>query len=62
MDGLVGSISGDRIIKGHIEGSIDEAESLGIQLAEDVLSRGAKEILDEVYARGVPIGEKSSSH
>lgn len=61
LDGLVGSISGDRLIKGHIEGSTDDAESLGIQLAEDVLSRGAKEILDEVYARGVPIGEKSSS-
>jgi hydroxymethylbilane synthase len=62
LDGLVGSISGDRIIKRHIEGSTDEAESLGIQLAEDVLSRGAKEILDEVYARGVPIEKKSSSH
>lgn len=62
MDGLVGSISGDRIIKRHIEGSTDEAESIGIQLAEDVLSRGAKEMLDEVYARGVPMGEKSSSH
>jgi hydroxymethylbilane synthase len=61
LKGLVGSISGDRIIKGHIEGSTDEAESIGIQLAEDVLSRGAKEILDEVYAQGVPIGKKSSS-
>jgi len=62
MDGLVGSIAGDRIIKMHIEGSIDEAESIGIQLAEYVLSRGAKEILDEVYAREVPSGQKSSSH
>jgi hydroxymethylbilane synthase len=60
--GLVGSIAGDRIIKGHIEGNADEAESLGIQLAEYVLSRGAKEILDEVYARGVPSGKKSSTH
>jgi hydroxymethylbilane synthase len=58
LDGLVGSISGDRIIKGHIEGSTDEAESLGIQLAEDVLSRGAKEILDEVYKREVAIEKK----
>lgn len=62
MDGLVGSISGDKIISGHIEGSTDEAESIGIQLAEDVLSRGAKEILDEVYAREVAIGKKSSPH
>lgn len=49
MDGLVGSLTGDRIIKGHIEGSPEHAESLGVTLAEDILSRGAKEILDEVY-------------
>jgi hydroxymethylbilane synthase len=51
MDGLVGSITGDRIIKGHIEGNAGHAESLGITLAEDILSQGAKEILDEVYGR-----------
>lgn len=54
MDGLVGSIAGDRIIRGHIEGSPDLAESLGILLAEDILSRGAKEILDEVYNKCAP--------
>jgi hydroxymethylbilane synthase len=51
MDGLVGSITGDRIIKGDIEGRPGHAESLGITLAEDVLSRGAKDLLDEVYER-----------
>lgn len=62
MDGLVGSITGDRIIRGHIEGSREYAESLGIRLAEDILSRGAKEILDEVYGRCAPTvnGEISS--
>src|SRR4030042_4472799 len=54
MDGLVGSISGERIIKGHIEGNPEQAEALGIALAEDILSRGAGEILDEVYGRRVP--------
>jgi hydroxymethylbilane synthase len=54
MDGLVGSISGDRIIKSHIEGRPEDATSLGIALAEDVLSRGAKEILHEVYSRNAP--------
>lgn len=54
LDGLVGSISGDRIIKGHIEGSPEQRESLGVQLADDVLSRGAKEILDEVYKKCAP--------
>ena len=50
LDGLVGSVSGDRIIKGHREGKPEDAETIGIALAEDLLSRGAKEILDEVYA------------
>lgn len=62
MDGLVGSVTGDRIIRGHIEGELDDAESLGVSLAEDILSRGAKEILDEVYGRCAPSinGEISS--
>jgi len=54
MDGLVGSITGDRIVRGHIEGSSGDAESIGVTLAEDILSRGAKEILDEVYGRCAP--------
>lgn len=62
MDGLVGSIAGDRIIKAHGEGRPENAESLGIGLAEDILGRGAKEILDEVYKRYAPAvnGEISS--
>ncbi len=51
IDGFVGSISGDRIIKGRIEGGLDDYESLGIKLAEDLLSKGARQILDEVYCR-----------
>jgi hydroxymethylbilane synthase len=49
MDGIVGSITGDRIIKGHIEGKSEVSEVLGIKLAEDLLARGAKAILSEVY-------------
>ena len=51
IDGLVGSVSGDRIIKGHTEGKPEDAESLGIKLAEDLLSRGAGKILAEVYSK-----------
>lgn len=51
MDGLVGSVSGDRIIRGHIEGDPIDAETIGIELAENLLSNGAKQILDEVYCR-----------
>lgn len=53
MDGLVGSISGDRIVRGSLQGKPEESEAIGIRLAEDLLSRGAKEILDEVYGKNV---------
>ncbi|GBE37277.1 porphobilinogen deaminase [bacterium BMS3Bbin07] len=51
MDGLVGSVSGEKIIREQMEGDQEIAESIGIRLAEDLLSRGAKEILDSVYGR-----------
>jgi hydroxymethylbilane synthase len=62
IDGLVGSISGDRIIRGHIKGKTEQAEQLGVLLGEDILSRGAKKILDEVYLKNIPTvnGEISS--
>ena len=52
LDGLVGSIEGDRIIREQIEGNARDAETLGLELAETILSRGGKEILDEVYGNG----------
>ncbi|OGW20052.1 MAG: hydroxymethylbilane synthase [Nitrospirae bacterium GWB2_47_37] len=54
MNGLVGSVSGDRIIKSRIEGAPENAEALGVALAENLLSKGAKKILDEVYGRYEP--------
>src|SRR5512139_3334934 len=54
MDGLVGSVTGDRIIRGTISGPRAEAVALGVKLAEEVLSRGADEILREVYGTVLP--------
>jgi hydroxymethylbilane synthase len=54
MDGLVGTVDGKRLVRHHMEGPIEEAESLGIELAEILLNKGAKEILDEVYKRSCP--------
>lgn len=53
MDGLVGSVIGDRIIREHSEGAIDDAEKLGVALAESLLSKGADKILAEVYGSEV---------
>jgi hydroxymethylbilane synthase len=62
MDGLVGSVTGDRIIRGHIDGKPEDAEKLGYSLANDVLARGAKDILDEVYGRDISTIQKEKTH
>jgi hydroxymethylbilane synthase len=54
IDGLVGTIDGKRLIRGEVEGDPEKAEALGLALAEDLLSKGAKEILDEVYRQTAP--------
>ncbi len=47
---LVGSPDGSEMIRGEINGTLDEAEKMGAELADDLLSRGADRILKEVYA------------
>jgi len=61
MRALVGSINGDRIIRADIEGLPEEAESLGKKLAEELLTKGAREILEEVYGREFPLNGEISS-
>ncbi|MDX1810411.1 MAG: hydroxymethylbilane synthase [Gammaproteobacteria bacterium] len=51
MHGLVGRPDGKEVVRGNISGKPEDAEELGRILADDLLSRGAKEILDEVYGR-----------
>ncbi len=50
LRGLVGSVDGREIIRGEIAGRPEAAEELGEALAEDLLSRGAGRILEELYA------------
>ncbi len=49
MRGLVGETDGSTIIRADIAGKPEDAEELGIVLAEDLLSRGAGEILQRLY-------------
>ncbi|TAL18222.1 hydroxymethylbilane synthase [bacterium] len=51
--GLVGSLDGQRVVTGEITGNKSEGLSLGVSLAEELLGRGAREILAEVYAQGL---------
>lgn len=49
LRGLVGAIDGSKILRSDIRGSLDQAQSLGEQLAQDLLSQGADKILQQVY-------------
>ncbi len=49
LDGMVGSPDGRRIIRDAARGGASDPETIGVALAERLLARGAKEILDEVY-------------
>jgi len=53
ITGLVGSINGDKLIRDSVEVSVADGEKAGSELAGTLLSRGAAEILKEVYGRDV---------
>ena len=49
LRGLVGALDGSEIIRHQLRGPVAEAEQLGINLAEHLLSQGADRILQDVY-------------
>jgi hydroxymethylbilane synthase len=55
IDGLVGTTDGKRLIRHSLEGPLERAEAIGTELADILLGKGAKEILDEIYRRSAPM-------
>lgn len=53
LRGLVGDPAGTRILRSETRGPREEAEALGIRVAEALLAQGADDILAAVYASGV---------
>lgn len=49
LRGLVGTIDGKRIIRAECTGRRQDAENIGINVAEQLLAQGAKQILAEIY-------------
>ena len=47
---LVGQPDGSQIIRGEIRGNVNDAEKIGVQLAEQLLEQGADTILQQLYA------------
>jgi len=48
LRGLVASLDGSRIVRGERSGPVSEAAAVGVALAEDLVSRGAGEILAQI--------------
>lgn len=49
LRGLVGALDGSEILHAQLSGPINDAERVGIELAEQLLAQGADKILAEVY-------------
>jgi len=43
--GMCGMPDGSKLLRGEVKGSVDQAAALGVRLADDLLGRGAAEIL-----------------
>jgi hydroxymethylbilane synthase len=50
LTGLVASLDGQRLVKDSVTGTAQDAEQLGIELAQRLRKQGAQEILDEIFA------------
>ncbi|MDQ6988605.1 MAG: hydroxymethylbilane synthase [Mariprofundaceae bacterium] len=50
LDGLVGSVDGKILIRRQVVGLRADAADLGVQLADEILDLGAREILQALYA------------
>lgn len=48
LRGLVGEPDGSRILRAEVRGSADDAQSLGVAIAQDLLSQGADSILANI--------------
>lgn len=52
LKGLVASLDGTRVIAQELNGRADRAAELGLELGRNLLSMGAREILDEIIRHG----------
>jgi hydroxymethylbilane synthase len=48
VEGLVGYLEGRQILRSHIHGPVELAEVLGTKLGEELLEKGAAQILEKV--------------
>jgi hydroxymethylbilane synthase len=49
LEGLVSSIDGKELVRDTVEGTIEDPESIGVQLADRLLAQGGDRILQAIY-------------
>ena len=49
LEGRVGSVDGTTLLRATVQGTADQAEALGVQLAKSLLDQGAGELLKALY-------------
>ncbi|MFZ5588271.1 MAG: hydroxymethylbilane synthase [Pseudomonadota bacterium] len=50
LRGFVGRPDGSEVVRGKVNGATQHAAQLGVALADDLLARGARAILNDIYA------------
>lgn len=55
LRGLVGSPSGELLLRAEERAAADDAEALGVRVAEALLEKGAGAILEAIYGDGRPV-------
>ena len=51
LTGIVASVDGKKVVKDTVTGAAQDAEQVGIELAQLLRQQGAQEILDEIFAQ-----------
>ena len=51
IKGFISDLQAERFIEDTVEGSVDNAEEVGKELAKRLLRKGGKEILEEIYSQ-----------
>jgi hydroxymethylbilane synthase len=51
LTGIVAALDGQKLVKGSVTGRAEQAEQIGIDLAQQLRRDGAQEILDEIFAQ-----------
>jgi hydroxymethylbilane synthase len=49
LEGLVAAVDGKTVIRDRVQGPAQDAQTLGVRLAEQLLARGGDKILREIY-------------